>query len=58
MGFRMLKGKKMMLLDWDNWWQQEKGNGYFLKTDEKEKNEQAEHLEGNKRPNHLVFKQM
>ena len=37
MGLKMLKGKKIMLLDWDNQWQQEKGDEHFLKTDEKEK---------------------
>ena len=58
MGFKMLKGKKIMLLDWDNQWQQEKGDEHFLKTDEKERNEHAQHLEGNNRPYHLVFKQM
>lgn len=57
MGFKMLKGKKM-LLDWDNQWQQEKGDEHFLKTDEKEKNEHVQHLEGNNRLYHLVFKQM
>ena len=42
MGFKMLKGKKIGLLDWDNQWQQEKRNKHFLKTDEKEKkNEHA-----------------
>lgn len=57
MGFKILKGKKM-LLDWDNQWQQEKGDEHFLKTDEKEKNGHVQHLEGNNRLYHLVFKQM